>query len=83
MLTDPGVSEEEQKCSGKRPFAGTSKELKFHVLLFIFLLLAALKLQHISSWERGAWAPSPECIADAKAGRREQSEPGPPACGPL
>ena len=83
MLTDPWVSEEEQKCSVKRPFAGTSKELKFHALLFIFLLLAALKLQHISSRELGAWAPSPEGIADAKAGRQEQSEPGPPACGPL
>ena len=26
---------------------------------------------------RGAWAPSPECIANAKAGRQKQSEPLP------
>lgn len=48
--TDPWVSEEEKKCSVKRPLIETNKELKFHALLFIFLLRAAL--QHVT-WSLG------------------------------
>lgn len=65
------MSEEEKKCSVKEPLIKTNKELKFHALLFIFLLRAAL--QHVA-WSLGTL---PECIADAKAGRQKQSEPLP------
>ena len=50
--TDPWVSEEEQKYSVKRPLTGTNKEVKFHALLFILLLRAALKQQHVT-WSLG------------------------------
>lgn len=50
--TDPWVSEEEQKCSVKRLLTGTNKDVKFHALLFILLLRAALKQQHVT-WSLG------------------------------
>lgn len=67
--TDPWVSEEEKKCSVKRPLIETNKELKFHALLFIFLLRAAL--QHVS-WSLGT-LPWVHCWCKGRqAGRSSQ-----------
>lgn len=79
-LTDPWVSEEEQKCSVKRPLIETNKELKFHALLFIFLLRAALKQQHVT-WSLGT-LPWVHCWCKGRQAEAIRASPR-PICGPM
>jgi len=73
-LMDPWVSEEEQKCSVKRPLIETNKELKFHALLFIFLLQAALKRQHVT-WSLST-LPWVHCWCKGRLAEAIRASPG-------
>lgn len=73
---DTWVSEEELK----KAFSQTCLHKNYWrtrivIYVFIVLVLVPLVWRHFNCLELAAWAPSPECLAHAKEGRQEQSEP--------